>query len=134
MDSAEPIAVQTTDTTFSVPGIHCAGCVNNIRLYLKSATRYRLYALDGFDPPRPGLPRAEPGHSIEVEVWKVVAERFGSFVAGIPAPLGIGAIELEDGETVNGFLCEPYATEIAQDISELGGWRAYLAASERSDS
>ncbi len=38
VDSTEPIAVQTTETIFSVPGIHCAECVNNIRLYLKSAT------------------------------------------------------------------------------------------------
>jgi allophanate hydrolase len=32
---------------------------------------------------------------------------------------------LEDGSTVQGFLCEPYAVADAIDISHLGGWRAY---------
>jgi allophanate hydrolase len=52
--------------------------------------------------------------------------QFGDFVAGIPSPLGIGTIELEDGSTVQGFLCESYATASARDITSFGGWRAYL--------
>ena len=145
VDLPEPEAgiVSASDTVrIEVNGAHMSSLPLNHQLTergarllraCRTAPRYRLFALDGFDPPRPGLLRAEPGRSIEVEVWEVAAGRFGSFVAGIPAPLGIGTIELEDGETVNGFLCEPYATETAQDISELGGWRAYLAASERSE-
>ena len=145
VDLPEPEAgiVSASDTVrIAVNGAHMSSLPLNHQLTergarllraCRTAPRYRLFALDGFDPPRPGLLRAEPGRSIEVEVWEVAAGRFGSFVAGIPAPLGIGTIELEDGETVNGFLCEPYATETAQDISELGGWRAYLAASERSE-
>jgi len=66
------------------------------------------------------------GRRIEVEVWELSTEAFGSFVDGIPAPLGIGTVELEDGEQVKGFVCEPYATRGAQDVSDLGGWRAYL--------
>jgi allophanate hydrolase len=58
----------------------------------------------------------------------VPAEHFGSFTAGIPAPLGIGKVELEDGSRVSGFLCESYAAADARDISALGSWRAYLAA------
>jgi allophanate hydrolase len=54
-------------------------------------------------------------------------EQFGSFVALVPAPLGIGTLKLDDGSTVQGFICEPYATHGAQDISHLGGWRAYVA-------
>jgi allophanate hydrolase len=52
--------------------------------------------------------------------------QFGDFVAGIPSPLGIGTIELEDGSTVQGFLCESYATASARDITSFGGWRADL--------
>ncbi len=55
---------------------------------------------------------------------------FGVFVAGIPGPLGIGEVELEDGETVRGFLCEAYAVESAPDITRYGGWVAYAAALE----
>jgi allophanate hydrolase len=88
---------------------------------------YRFYALPGGPPYRPGLIRvAQGGASIDVEVWSVPAEHFGSFVAGIPAPLGIGKIDLEDGERVCGFIGEAYAVESAEDITALGGWRAYM--------
>jgi allophanate hydrolase len=66
------------------------------------------------------------GAAIEVEVWNVPAENFGSFVAGIPAPLGIGKIELADGNKVSGFICEAYATTGAEDITKLGNWRTFL--------
>ena len=92
----------------------------------RTAPRYRLYALAGFSPPRPGMVRDEQGHAIEVEVWEMPAESFGGFVDGIPAPLGIGTVELQDGEQVKGFVCESYATRNAEDVSHLGGWRAYL--------
>ncbi len=51
---------------------------------------------------------------------------FGSFVAGIPKPLGIGTITLASGEMVLGFLCEHYAVANVTDISQLGGWREFL--------
>jgi len=92
----------------------------------RTAASYRLFALPGGPPPRPGLVRVmNGGASIEVEVWAVRSAEFGSFVERIPAPLGIGNIELQDGKMVRGFLCESYATETAVDITELGGWRAY---------
>jgi allophanate hydrolase len=53
-------------------------------------------------------------------------EHFGSFVAGIPAPLGIGKVKLEDGSSVSGFLCESLGVTNATDISALGGWRQHL--------
>ena len=68
------------------------------------------------------------GPGIELEVWAVPTSSFGSFVAAIPAPLGIGSVELADGSTVKGFVCEPYAVESAAEITQGGGWRTYLAA------
>ena len=96
----------------------------------KTASGYRLYALPNTTPPKPGLVRAPtfPGGGIEVEVWAMPTHEFGIFVAAIPAPLGIGRVELADGTTVNGFICESYAVEGAREITSLGGWRAYLAA------
>jgi allophanate hydrolase len=71
---------------------------------------------------------AEGGEGIEVEVWSIPAERFGSFVAGIPSPLGIGKVLLADGRQVPGFVCEPLGLAGAQDITAFKGWRAYLAS------
>jgi allophanate hydrolase len=95
----------------------------------RTAPRYRLYALPGSPPAKPGLVRRdETGTEIELEIWEMPERQFGSFVAGIPAPLGIGTVELDDGTTAKGFLCESYATYGAPDISHHGGWRAFLAS------
>ena len=68
------------------------------------------------------------GAGIEVEVWAVPEDEFGSFVAGVPAPLGIGNATLEDGAVVKCFICEPYALRNATEITHFGGWRAFLAS------
>jgi allophanate hydrolase len=94
----------------------------------KSAVNYKLYALPGGPPARPGMVKVnEGGGAIEMEVWALPTEQVGSFLAGIPAPLGLGKVELTDGTAVTGFVCEASATANAQDITQLGGWRAYLA-------
>ena len=49
------------------------------------------------------------GPGIEVEVWAVPEDHFGSFVAAVPPPLGIGSATMEDGASVKCFICEPYA-------------------------
>jgi len=92
----------------------------------RTAPSYRLYALTDFSPPRPGMVRAEGGGAIEVEIWEVPSSAFGSFVDGIPAPLGIGTVTLEDGQQVKGFLCESHATKGARDITGLGSWREFI--------
>ena len=91
-----------------------------------TAANYRLYALANTTPPKPGLVRADHGAPIRVELWDVPAAAFGSFVAGVPAPLGIGTLTLADGRQVKGFICEPYALDDASDITEFGGWASYL--------
>ena len=86
-------------------------------------------------PPKPGLVRDEQfrGPGIEVEVWAVPEHQFGSFVAGVPAPLGIGNAVLDDGSTVKGFICEPYAVGGATEITHFGGWRHYLSTAYQQD-
>jgi allophanate hydrolase len=92
----------------------------------RTAPCYRLYALPGGPPQRPGLVRMGGGCAIEVEVWSLPAASVGSFIVGIPAPLAIGKVQLQDGRQVSGFVCEANATKGAEDISVFGGWRAYL--------
>ena len=123
-------------TALGVCGAHMQGLPLNHQLldrgayFLKrthTAGRYRLYALPGGPPHRPGLIRvAEGGARVELEVWAVPNEHLGSFLAGIPAPLGIGKVDLENGSQVSGFICEGYAALGATDITSSGGWRAYL--------
>jgi allophanate hydrolase len=97
----------------------------------RTAPRYRLYALQGTVPPKPGLVRVNgDGASIEVEVWSLDTKAFGAFVAAIPRPLCVGSIELEDGAFVQGFLCEGDVLAEATDISHHGGWRAYLRSKQ----
>ncbi|MBU1336704.1 MAG: allophanate hydrolase [Alphaproteobacteria bacterium] len=96
----------------------------------RTAANYRLFALPGTVPPKPGMLQ-EPGFAgsgLAVEVWELPAAAFGQFVARIPAPLGIGKVTLDDGSQVSGFLCEAHALAGAEDITHHGGWRAYLAS------
>jgi allophanate hydrolase len=101
----------------------------------RTAPVYRLYALAGTWPPKPGLVRVggTGGASVEVEVWELGEAAFGSFVAAVPPPLAIGTLLLEDGVAVKGFVCEAHAVAGADDISRYGGWRAYLAGREKRD-
>jgi allophanate hydrolase len=125
----------------AVVGAHLSGLPLNHQLTdrgarllrsCRTAPRYRLFALPGTTPPKPGLVRVPPsraaeGASLEVEVWGLPRAAVGDFLAGVSAPLGLGTVELEDGQLVKGFLCEAAATEGAEDISPLGGWRAFVA-------
>ncbi|MEJ8858490.1 allophanate hydrolase [Variovorax robiniae] len=123
----------------AVVGAHLSGMPLNgqlrergARLVLEaqSAPDYRLYALPGTVPPKPGMLRVAPGTgaAIQLEVWEMPTAHYGSFVALIPAPLGIGTLTLADGSSVQGFVCEPLALEGAEDITQHGGWRAYIAS------
>jgi allophanate hydrolase len=92
-----------------------------------TAPFYRLYALLDTDPSKPGLIRIGAGGvEIKVEVWRLPMEKFGAFIEKVTAPLCIGTIELKDGESVKGFLCEPHAIPDARNITKYGGWEAYL--------
>jgi allophanate hydrolase len=122
----------------AVVGAHLSGMALNHELTTRGGTlakatttapAYRLYALPGGPPHRPGLIRvANGGAPIAVEVWSLPPAAFGDFVAGIPSPLGIGTLALSDGTSVKGFLCEAIAADGARDITSFGGWRAYVAS------
>ncbi|TNC47626.1 allophanate hydrolase [Rubellimicrobium rubrum] len=101
-----------------------------------TSPEYRLYALPGTVPLKPGLLHdpAFTGPGIAVEVWALPAAAFGAFVSRIPAPLGIGKLTLADGSAVSGFLCEAHALDGAEEITSFGGWRAYLSSNALRES
>lgn len=128
----------STMIELAVVGAHLSGMALNpelrdhgavFRRTVATAPCYRLFALAGGPPRRPGLLRvAAAGSAIETEVWALPASGFGRFVAAIPAPLCIGTLKLADGTTPKGFLVEPEGLVGAEDITRFGGWRAFLAA------
>lgn len=125
------------EIAIAVVGAHMSGLALNHELVARggrflaqgaTAPRYRLHALAGGPPARPGLIRVERGGaSVALEIWALPAAGFGDFVAAVPAPLAIGTLALSDGTAVKGFLVEPAGLEGAEDITGFGGWRAYLA-------
>jgi allophanate hydrolase len=95
----------------------------------KTSADYRLFALPAA-PPKPGLLRVAVGTGMEIacEIWALSAAAFGRFVAAVPPPLSIGTLTLIDGRGIKGFLVEAAAVADAPDISDFGGWRAFVAA------
>ncbi len=140
LDQDLPVS-QATEISFSdtilviVCGTHLDGLALNWQLRERGAVflektltseSYRMYLIEG-PPQRPGLMRDEAsGTAIEIEIWRIPAAEFGSFVAGIPSPLGIGKVETADHRWLPGFICEACAVEKANEISVYGGWREYL--------
>jgi len=92
----------------------------------ETASCYRLYAMADSVPPKPALVHDAGGGPIKLEVYELDAAAFGSFVAEVPPPLAIGTVTLADGSQVKGFVAEPRALVGAEDITALGGWRAYV--------
>lgn len=131
-------AADGDDLLIAVNGAHMAGLPLNHQLLElgarfvredRTSEAYRLYAIENLAPVRPGIVRAAApgdGASIALELWAMPSGKVGAFLATIPAPLGLGTVELASGQTVKGFVCEAYAARDARDITEFGGWRAYL--------
>lgn len=119
-----------------VCGAHLAGLPLNWQLVqrggrlveaTRSAPHYKLYALAGGPPLRPGMLRvAEGGAAIAVEVWELPSAELGSFLTSIPAPLCLGKVELADGRWETGFICDAWGLAGAEDITACGGWKAWL--------
>jgi allophanate hydrolase len=136
----EPLPFQEPSVTLAVVGAHLRGQPLNWQLQeagarfvvaTQTTPDYTLYALANTQPPKPGLVRVsdQQGAPIAVEVWEVPLRTFGKFVADVPAPLGIGTVQLANDLAVKGFICEPSAVSDgsgATDITSFGGWLAYL--------
>lgn len=121
----------------AVVGAHLEGMPLHWQLTSRNATfvgafttapNYRLYAMADSVPPKPALVHSEEGAAIALEVYELDLASFGSFVAEVPPPLAIGTVTLADGSSVKGFVAEPRALTGAEDITHLGGWRAFIAS------
>jgi allophanate hydrolase len=134
-------ALRPDEIAIAVVGAHLSGMPLNGELRALNARMikvtttsadYRLYALRNTTPPKPGLKRVDRGSGVHIalEIWALSAEGFGRFVGNIPPPMAIGTLKLDDGSEVKGFVAEPAAFEGARDISEFGGWRAFIESAK----
>lgn len=132
--SAAPESATEGEIALAVCGAHMSGMALNHELTsrggrlleaTRTAPRYRLYALAGGPPQRPGLLRIEKGAKIDLEVWALPKAAVGGFLEGIPAPLSIGTVELENGSKAHGFLVETTGVQGADDITHIGSWRKF---------
>ena len=90
-----------------------------------TAPEYRLWSIDDRHP---AMLRVQAGgYSVAVELWDVPAEGLASILVAEPAGLSIGKVLLADGRDVLGVLGEPWLCANRREISEFGGWRAYIA-------
>jgi allophanate hydrolase len=133
-----PQAVSGT-VEVAVVGAHLSGMALNDQLVslggtlvrrARTSAAYRLYRLPVGGVPRPGLVRTGdgPADGLPVEVWQLSLQGYATLQTLVPAPLGFGRLELLDGQTVHGFLCESYGVVGAEDITAHGGWRRYMAS------
>ncbi len=133
-----PAAVRTgaEEMELAVCGAHMSGLALNHELTrygarflraVRTTPDYRLYSLPGGPPRRPGMLRGSGGRAIALEVWALPKAAFGAFFAGVPAPLGIGTVTLEDGSAPKGFLVEAAGVVGAEDVTALGDWRRVIA-------
>jgi allophanate hydrolase len=140
MDAAPnaPLRAPAGRIEIAAVGAHLAGLPLNHELtslggtYLRdvqTTSDYRFFALPNTTPPKPGMLRvaAGTGAGIKAEIWSLDPAGFGTFVSKIPAPLGIGTVTFTDGTSAKCFLAEAEALKGAEDISQHGGWKAFLA-------
>ncbi len=86
--------------------------------------RYRLWTIHDRHPAMVRVNRG--GVSVQVEVWAVPPAGLASILLKEPPGLSIGKVSLSDGSEVLGVLGEPALCENEKEISQFGGWRAYI--------
>jgi hypothetical protein len=93
---------------------------------IETAPSYRLWSIDDRHPAM--LRVGSGGARIAVEEWRVPARALATILRQEPAGLCIGKVTLSDGAEVLGVLAEPALCDGMREITEFGGWRAYLEA------
>ena len=97
--------------------------------FVRETTTEPSYRIWSIDDRHPGMVRVrEGGVAVAVEVWAVPPAGLAEVLLREPPGLSIGKVKLSDGEVVLGVLAEPILCEGQREITQHGGWRAYMAA------
>lgn len=94
---------------------------------VNTAARYRLWHVDGLWPAL--IPDAADGVAIRVEVYDVDEEHLARLAELEPPGWRRAPLELADGRRVEAFLGDETLRARGRDISQHGGWAAYVAGS-----
>ena len=97
--------------------------------FVREARTEPSYRLWSIDDRHPAMLRARAGGTaIALEVWALPPAGLAAVLLSEPPGLCVGKVRLADGEEVLGVLGEPLLCEGQREITEFGGWRAYLDA------
>ncbi|HSB25530.1 MAG TPA: glutamyl-tRNA amidotransferase [Burkholderiaceae bacterium] len=89
---------------------------------------YRIWSIDDRHPAMLRTPGQ--GTRVALEIWSVPLVGLAGILQNEPPGLAIGKVVLRDGSIVLGVLGEPFLCEGQREITEHGGWRAYIAAQQ----
>ena len=90
----------------------------------KTDPHYRLWSINDIHPAMMRV--ATGGTDVALEIWELPAAAIATLLEQEPAGLCIGRVVLEDGSTILGVLGEAYLCETGIEITQHGGWRAYI--------
>ncbi len=97
--------------------------------FVRETTTVPAYRLWTINDRHPAMIRVlSGGVAVAVEVWSVPAAGLAKILLQEPPGLSIGKVKLADGAEVLGVLGEPALCEGQKEITQFGGWRAYIAA------
>lgn len=91
---------------------------------------YRLWSIGDRHPAMMRVTNG--GTQVALEIWELSAAAIATILAQEPAGLCIGRITLDDNATILGVLGEAYLCETGLEITQFGGWRAYMASKQIS--
>ena len=103
--------------------------INAGAVFVRETTTAPSYRLWSIDDRHPAMIRvAQGGAAIAVEVWDVPDAGLAPILLAEPRGLCVGKVFLADGEETLGVLGEPVLCEGQREITQYGGWRAYMAS------
>lgn len=133
-------AYPTTGVSVVVFGAHLTGEPLNADLValgarfvgpVRTAPDYRMHALTTV-PAKPLVSPVAPGTGVALagEEWLLTPHALGRLLLSVPQPLALGSVTLDDGRRATGFTgsLDAVTGPAPEDVSHLGGWRAYRAA------
>jgi carbamate kinase len=98
--------------------------------FVRETTTEPAYRLWSINDQYPAMIRVRDGTGarIALEVWSVPRGGLARIFLKEPPGLTLGKVHLDDGTKVVGLLGEPALVNEQREITEYGGWRAYIAA------